>query len=389
MLKNTNEHLMKVETIDNNGISIKFINTEIELEKLTAILKTKTAFGFDTEFDRFCREYGFKLFLLQIFDGETCYLVDPLALVDLTSLWTVFEDPAICKVVYSSSEDIQLLKLNGCNIKNIYDLQIAAKLCNYNANSFSDLINMMFNVVLDKSMQRSNWRPRPLNKAQQIYASNDVIWLLKLKDIFAVTAADIAVTEMIEEENILCEDVVASTYTVKLSAKQKASNSNYHQQELLKLFHLRNKFAEEYNMPPFQVVADGTLEEIMENRNKFLSDPFKKGYCGKLLNDEKNRTLFYDAVISIDETIANFPTKKIYEKNMESKLYKAPSKDIVENNLKRMNEVLIKKYGDVAAEFILRGLKKSLLTMPFSEIKLRKYQEQIIAETCNDLNILL
>ena len=380
---------MKEENIENNGIIIKLIDTEIKLKELVQKLKTKTAFGFDTEFDRFCREYGFKLFLLQIFDGETCYLVDPLAIKNLTTLWTVFEDPAICKVVYSSSEDIQLLKLNGCNIKNIYDLQIAAKLCNYNANSFSDLINMMFNVVLDKSMQRSNWRPRPLNKAQQIYASNDVIWLLKLKAIFATTAADIKVTEMIEEENVLCEDVVASTYTVKLSAKQKASNSNYHQQQLLKLFHLRNKFAEEYDMPPFQVVADSTLEEIIENTNNFLKEPFKKGYCRRLLNDENSKQLFYDAVVSIDETIANFPSKKIYEKSIESKWYKSPSKETVENNVKRMNDALIKKYGEVSAEFILRGLKKSLLTMPFSEIKLRKYQQKIITETCNDLNILL
>ena len=380
---------MREEVIDNNGISIKVINTLDGLHELTAILKKKNAFGFDTEFDRFCREYGFKLFLLQIFDGETCYLVDPLALKNLNTLWAVFEDPAICKVVYSSSEDIQLLKLNGCNIKNIYDLQIAAKLCNYNANSFSDLINMMFNVVLDKSMQRSNWRPRPLNKAQQIYASNDVIWLLKLKDIFTQKALEKAVTTMIDEENLLCEDVVASTYTVKLSAKQKATNSSYHQQELLKLFHLRNKFAEEYNMPPFQVVGDSTLEEIIEDRDNFLKAPFKKGYCGKLLNDEKNKQLFYNAVVSIDETVGNYPTKKMYENNFESKFYKAPSKEKVEDNLKKMSEVLVHKYGDVAAEFILRGLKKSLLTTPFTEIKLRKYQQKIIANTCNDLNIEL
>lgn len=380
---------MKVETIDNNGISIKFINTENELEKLTAILKTKTSFGFDTEFDRFCREYGFKLFLLQIFDGETCYLVDPLALKDLSTLWTVFEDPTICKVVYSSSEDIQLLKLNGCNIKNIYDLQIAAKLCNYNANSFSDLINMMFNVVLDKSMQRSNWRPRPLNEAQQIYASNDVIWLLKLKDIISQKAVEKGVSAMIHEENLLCEEVVASLYTVKLSAKQKATNSNYHQQELLKLFNLRNKFAEEYNMPPFQIVADGTLEEIIESPNTFLSEPFKKGYCRKLINDEKNKQLFYDTVVAIDKSISNFPAKKVYERSTENKNFNAPSKETVEHNLKRMNEVLINKYGEVSAEFIVRGLKKSLLTTPFAEIKLRKYQQKIIFETCNDLNILL
>ncbi len=380
---------MNVETIDNNGIGIKLISTQAELAELTEKLKTKTAFGFDTEFDRFCREYGFKLFLLQIFDGEICYLVDPLAVKDLTALWTIFEDRSICKVVYSSSEDIQLLKLNGCNTKNIYDLQMAAKLCNHNANSFSDLVKVMFNVELDKSMQRSNWRPRPLNRAQQIYASNDVIWLLKLKDIFSKTAAENAVTAMIEAENLLCEDVVATIYTVKLSAKQKATNSNYHQNELLKLFHLRNKFAEQYNMPPFQVMADGALEKIIADKNIFLNDPFKKDYCLKLLNDEKNKQLFYEAVVSIDENIANIPTKKIYEKNGDRNYYKAPSKETVENKCKKISDIVTSIYGENAAEYILRGLKKSLLIMPYTEIKLRSYQHQIITEICNKLNIEL
>ena len=380
---------MNVETINNNGVGIKLISTQAELAELTEKLKTKTAFGFDTEFDRFCREYGFKLFLLQIFDGEICYLVDPLAVKNLTQLWTVFEDNSICKVVYSSSEDIQLLKLNGCNIKNVYDLQMAAKLCNHNANSFSDLVKAMFNIELDKSMQRSNWRPRPLNKAQQIYASNDVIWLLKLKAIFSKAAEEKAVTEMIDEENILCEDVVATLYTVKLSAKQKATNSNYHQNELLKLFHLRNKFAEQYNMPPFQVVSDDVLEKIIEDKNIFLNDPFKKGYCGKLLNDEKNKQIFYEAVLSIDENILNFPTKKVYVKNIEQNYYQAPTKEKIEINCKKISDVLISRYGENATEYILRGLKKSLLILPYTEIKLRNYQRQIITETCNNLKIEL
>ena len=380
---------MSEEIVDNNGINIILINTDAGLAKLCEKLKTKTAFGFDTEFDRFYREYGFKLFLLQIFDGDICYLVDPLAFKNLTSLWAVFEDAAICKVVYSSSEDIQLLKINGCNIKNIYDLQIAAKLCNNNANSFSDLVKAMFDIELDKSMQRSNWRPRPLNKAQQIYASNDVIWLLKLKDIFTKIALETGVTAMINEENLLCEEVVATMYNVKLSAKQKAANSNYHQSELLKLFHLRNKFAEQYNMPPFQVVTDDVLERIVEDKKTFLNDPFKKGYCSKLLNDEKSKQLFYEAVTAIDNSVENLPSKKVHEKNGERVFFQAPPKEVVENNCKKISNELIGDYGESAAEYILRGFKKSLSSMPFSDIKLRNYQREIITETCKKLNIEL
>ncbi len=377
------------EKLENNGIEIKLVNTLSALQTLSTVLKGRKVFGFDTEFDRFCREYGFKLFLLQIFDGDICYLVDPLAFKDLSSLWEAFEDPQICKVVYSSSEDVQLLKLNGCNIKNVYDLQIAAKLCNYDANSFSDIVKLMFNVTLDKSMQRSNWRPRPLSSSQQIYASHDVIWLLQLKSIFEKTALKNGVTSIIEEENKYCENVPVTSYVVKLSAKQKAGFSAYHQKVLLNLLHIRNKIAEAYNMPPFYIVADGTLEEIVTDKKNFMSEPFKKGFCSRLINDETFKMLFFNEIAAIDETIENIPAKRTYDNTIERKFYNAPSKEIVEENCKKLQHALQAEYGPNAAEFILRGLKKSLLQMPFNEIKLRDYQQDIITSTSKNLSIIL
>ncbi len=370
-------------------VEIKLIDTTTSLIALTAILQQKSSFGFDTEFDRFYREYGFKLFLIQIFDGEICYLVDPLSIKDLTPLWSVFEDENICKVAYSCSEDVQLLKINGCKIKNIYDLQMVAKLCNHAANSFSDLIKDIYGVTLDKSMQKSNWRTRPLNKAQQVYASNDVIWLLKLKDFFTAIATDKGVQQMIDEENKCCEEVTVTEYAVKLSSKQMAKYSPYHQKVLLDLFHIRNKIAEEYNMPPFYIVSDVVLEEIVDDKNSFTKWPFKKGFCSRLLNDETNKALFNNAIQLIDESVINIPVRKSYPSNTERISYRAASKEIVEEKCKKLSDAILKDYGQTATEYILRGLKKSLLQMPFAEIKLKDYQQKVIVQTCNNLNIEL
>jgi ribonuclease D len=49
-------------------IEIEFIQKDAQVLALANALQNKTVIGFDTEFDRFWREYGFKLFLLQIFD---------------------------------------------------------------------------------------------------------------------------------------------------------------------------------------------------------------------------------------------------------------------------------------------------------------------------------
>ena len=98
-------------TDQNHAPPIKYIDTPASFAAACTTLAQKDTFAFDTEFDRFYREYGFKLSLIQIFDGDEVFLIDPIALKNLAPLWILFEDPRICKVVYSCSEDIQLLKV--------------------------------------------------------------------------------------------------------------------------------------------------------------------------------------------------------------------------------------------------------------------------------------
>jgi ribonuclease D len=379
---------MDLTNIKNGEIEIVFVNTDEKLSLLCQSLQQKSEFAFDTEFDRFWREYGFKLFLLQIFDGEKCYLVDPLAFKNLQPLWVIFEDANICKVAYACTEDIQILKINNCNPVNVFDLQVAAKLCNHPANSFGDLVAASFNILVDKSLQRSNWRTRPLNNAQQIYASNDVIFLLKLKNDLLAKAIENNVLDMLEEENKCCEEVSVTEYVVKLSSKQKAIFSTYKQQVLLNLFHIRNEIAEGYNMPPANIVTDSTLESIVENKKNFLTTPFKNGFCSKLLDDEASKEKFISAIQSIDETMHIIPERKERIPN-NRRQFREDAKEIVDINCKKINETVAQKYGNIAAEYILRGLKKSILIQPYNEIKLRDYQHKVIDETCSQLNIIL
>jgi ribonuclease D len=367
---------MDVTNIKNGEIEIVFVNTNEKLSLLCQSLQQKSEFAFDTEFDRFWREYGFKLFLLQIFDGEKCYLVDPLAFKNLQMLWLIFENPNICKVAYACTEDIQILKINNCNPVNIFDLQVAAKLCNHPANSFGDLVAASFNIAVDKSLQRSNWRTRPLNNAQQIYASNDVIFLLKLKNNFLAQAIEKNVLHMLHEENKYCEEVPVVEYIVKLTSKQKATFSNYKQQVLLNLFHIRNEIAALYNMPPANIVTDNTLENIVENKNLFIAQPFKNGFCNKLLDDEISKEKFFNAIESIDVNIYITSEKKERPPN-NRRQFREDAKENVDINCRKLNEMVAKKYGDIAAEYILRGLKKSILTQPYEEIKLRNYQHKV------------
>ncbi len=370
-------------------IEIVFINSNDLLLSLAENLQTKNEFAFDTEFDRFWREYGFKLLLIQIYDGDKCYLIDPLAIQNLQPLWSIFEDNNICKIAYACSEDIQLLKIHGCHTKNLFDVQVAAKLCNHSGNSFGDLVLDLCHTTIDKSLQRSNWRTRPLPIAQQIYASNDVIWLPQLKAHFHELAKERGVHEMLTIENEDCEKVVVTAYEVKLSSKQQAHYSSYHKASLLKLLLLRNEIAESYNLPPFMICTDATLEEIIENPLKFLEEPFQKGFAAKFRNNENNKAQFLAIVKSIDPAVPTIAARKEKIYATERKITNYPDKEVLETKCKKIHAVVTEKYGIVGGEFILRGLKKSLSAKPYKEITLKSYQFDIIDKTCAALGIEL
>lgn len=369
--------------------NITLVDTEEIFATVCEKLRQVNAFSFDTEFDRFYREYGFKLSLLQIFDGDACWLIDPIALKNLQPVWDIFEDERICKVAYSCSEDIQILKVNGCFPKNIYDIQIAAKLCNHPANSLSALMEAVFNMPPDKSMQKSDWRKRPLRKEQILYAGNDVRTLLTLKEMFVKLAVERGVKEMISEENKACEQIPVTEFKVRLSHVQRKKYNHATQKILLGLLLLRNEIAIEYNVPPATVVSDGTLENILENKTDFLKSPFSKGFSRRLTDDVKNKKRFIDLIADIKEFYVTAPTSEAQVRNETFPSSKEIVKEKTEGNYDLLYEEIIKRYGKESGEYILRGYKKLLNANPLykQEKPLKKYQQVIIAEVCSDLGI--
>lgn len=375
--------------MDASAFKIEIIQTNEALQNLAADLSKKNSFAFDTEFDRFWREYGFKLLLIQIYDGDKCFLLDPLTITNFKPLWDIFENENICKIAYACSEDIQLLKINGCNTRNIYDVQIAAKLCNHSGNSFGDLVLDICRTTIDKALQRSNWRTRPLSAEQQFYASNDVIWLPQLKTHFDDIIDNDELVKILQIENEACEKIPIAPYEVKLSPKQKAKYNSYYKAIILKLLVLRDKAAEQYNQPPFMVFSDGTIEEIIENPNAFLKAPFEKSFSHKFRNNKTYTEQFIEIINSIDATKPFEAVKKERPTPTERKDYYSPDKELIETNCKKIHGLLTEKHGKIAGEFIMRGLKKALQAKPYNEINLKSYQIEKIDEACKILGVKL
>ena len=59
--------------------NIQYIDHQESFEKTIAVLASKKTIFIDLEFDKNHFRYGFNLCLMQIFDGENIYLIDPLS----------------------------------------------------------------------------------------------------------------------------------------------------------------------------------------------------------------------------------------------------------------------------------------------------------------------
>ena len=150
-----------------------------QLQLCIQTLFDSEAIAVDTEFMRTDTFFPI-LGLVQIFNGDNCWLIDPLSIPDLTPLKNLLTNNDVLKVFHSCSEDIEVLKhVLGCIPQPIFDTQVAAAFVGYGfSKGYATLVNIILDVHVDKGETRSNWLQRPLSDSQLGYAALDVVYLL-------------------------------------------------------------------------------------------------------------------------------------------------------------------------------------------------------------------
>jgi ribonuclease D len=134
--------------------------------------------GIDTEFVRE-RTYRADLGLVQVSDGTTAWLWDPLRFESAEAVTRLFENAGIVKVLHSGSEDLEvLLHSTGSLPEPLMDTQIACAMLGQPLQlSYQAAARWLFEVEVEKDQTRSNWLRRPLQPDQLRYAAIDVVLL--------------------------------------------------------------------------------------------------------------------------------------------------------------------------------------------------------------------
>lgn len=159
----------------------KYIDRADQLSAIVQACLSVETIAIDTEFARFNTYYPI-VGLVQIYTGDACFLVDPVAIGDLTPLIDILSEPSLLKVLHSGSEDMEVfLQAPGVMPTPVFDTQVACAALGIGFSlGYQAMVERYLGISIPKDQTRSDWLARPLSSEQLDYAALDVIHLLEV-----------------------------------------------------------------------------------------------------------------------------------------------------------------------------------------------------------------
>jgi ribonuclease D len=228
-------------------------------------LRRQPRLAVDTEANSL-HAYREQVCLIQFSTPDRDYLLDPLALPDLSALAPIFSNPNIEKVFHAAEYDLIGLRRDfGLEVCSIFDTMQAARLLGYRQVGLEAMLTARFACHTDKRYQRVDWARRPLLPEWLDYARRDTHYLLPLR-------------EALWEELKACgREALAREEFARLARGKNSSPSSLplwqrlpgarhlderHLAILKELCLWREREAQRLNRPCFKVVGEKTLVDL-------------------------------------------------------------------------------------------------------------------------------
>ena len=160
----------------------EYVETPEHLRQVAERLRREPLVAADTEAAGYHR-YLDRLSLIQFSSREENFLVDPLALDDLSPLEPVFADPDVEIIFHDADYDLRILDRDaGITVRGIFDTQIAAAFLGERSLGLGNIVEKYLGMKLPKEFQRADWAERPLSQGMMDYAATDTVHLPALRD---------------------------------------------------------------------------------------------------------------------------------------------------------------------------------------------------------------
>ena len=169
---------------------------------LCSTLERCDRIAIDTEADSM-HHYPERVCLVQVATPESTYLLDPLALVDLSPLGPALSSPRVLKLLHGADYDVRGLNRDwGLTFTNLFDTHIAARFLGLERVGLAALLLDVLGIDIpkDRRIQRADWSKRPLDDRALEYAAADVCYLFDLHDILTERLQELGRMEWVREE---------------------------------------------------------------------------------------------------------------------------------------------------------------------------------------------
>ena len=377
---------------------IRIITTPEALGTACQALTKHPELAFDLEFDDMRYFYGRTLSLVQVFDGETVFIIDAVTLKNIDPLLRIFEDARLVKIFHSSWNDLMVLsEVYGCQVKNVIDTSILYRMLGHSENSISlkNLIKHYVDIDLEKDEQASNWITRPLSDAQVLYAAKDVIYLHRVKHLLQQELEADNRWEWALEE---CKGLEKIKYVGSPEPYLKLAQKNRIYSHLLPRFaevwYFRENMAKKMNRPPFQLFPNDILCELVRNPARTL----EKWETFRGIHPAMRRENNIAQLASL--TAEEMPQPKISFRETENRIRafersqvdpKAFLRQERKHLLAKVREVLVPVYGlPIVNLFLSEKLMPEVADLGTEKV-LKAWQNKLVREACenNDLEYSL
>ena len=252
-----------------NEDTIVLVDTQEGIADLARRLEMVDEVAMDCEGESNLHRYGIHLCLVQIFDGERCYLVDPVSLGGIGEPRESMHAERPRTVMCPADLDMRLLHHTcGFRLAGIFDVQIAARVLGSERFSLQALLEEYLGLSIPKSAsdRRSDWSRRPLTSRQMEYAAGDVLHLLELRRVLGARIDEKGLGAEVQKAHRTLENV---RFTPKSDPHLRLPGANRlpgpARARLRRLYDARERIAEGLDLPPFRVLANDILVAVAKN----------------------------------------------------------------------------------------------------------------------------
>lgn len=181
------------------------VESQAAFDEVISAVSQEPVVAIDTEAASFHR-YHDRVYLIQLSDRKQTWVIDPLAVPDLSAFGRLMADPAVEVDFHDADYDLRLFyKEYQFEARSLFDTRITAQLLGLPSIGLAALLQESFGLTPDKRFQRADWSIRPLTGPMLDYAAGDTSHLVELRDILRNRLIEMGRLAWAEEEFKLVE----------------------------------------------------------------------------------------------------------------------------------------------------------------------------------------